>query len=295
MAIIVDSKAAFNFHLTVVVSIPLGCSSIEVNISAGGYKLMGKIWLPITIVVIVFISIAEPCKAAAVVEWVYGRAVNMAGQVEYLEEHAIEYENGRLTAIRTTYYSATFQKIGEQVSDFSHGPQLGSYGFEDERLQYSDGVLVMPDRILMYCKEAPHAETKRKYIPRDSNQIVGQGFNQFIVANLDSLARGDRLTAKLVLPAQMDQYDVRISKSHIQGNRISVRIEVDNWFLRLLTPHVEAEFDLSSGKVLRYQGVSMISDQDGKTVEVAITYDYPRQPLLLSSIFKQATPTSGRN
>lgn len=256
---------------------------------------MGKIWLKNTIFVLAFISIAGPAKAFADVEWVYGRAVNVNGQVEYLEEHAVEYENGRIKAIRTTYYSATFQKIGEQVSDFSHGPQLGSYAFKDERLRYSDGVLVMPNRILLYCKEAPHAETKKKYIPRESDQIVGQGFNQFIVANLDALARGDRIAAKLVLPAQMGQYVVRISKSHVQGNRILVRIEIDNWFLRLFTPHVEAEFDLNSGRVLRYQGVSMISDQDGKTVEVTITYDYPRQPSLLSSRFKPATPASGRN
>ena len=256
---------------------------------------MVKIWLTITFAVFAFMSIPGSVKAVAVVEWVYGRAVNMDGDVVYLEEHAVEYENGRVKAIRTTYYTAAFQKIGEQLSDFSHGPQLGSYDFKDERLQYSDGVQVMPDRVLIYRKEAPHVETKTKYIPRQSNQIVGQGFNQFIVANLDALARGERIAAKLVLPAQMGQYDVRITKTHVQGNRILVRIEIDDWFLRLFTPHVEAEFDLNNGKVLRYQGVSMISDQDGKTVEVTITYDYPRQPSLLSSRFKTPAPTSGRN
>lgn len=251
--------------------------------------IMGRILFNnIIAAAVLFISIAMPARVVADVERVYGRAVNMDGKVEYLEEHAVEYENGRIATIRTTYYDANFQKIGEQVSDFSHGPQLGSYDFKDERLQYSDGVLVMSDQILIYCKEAPDAETKKKYIPRQSDQIVGQGFNQFIVANLDTLVRGDRIAAKLVLPAQMGQYDVRISKRYVQGNRILVRIEIDNWFLRLFTPHVEAEFDLNTGRVLRYQGVSMISDEAGKTVEVAIIYDYPQQPSLLSSRFKQA-------
>ena len=91
------------------------------------------------------------------------------------------------------------------------------------------------------------------------------------VVKLDALASGDCISAKLVLPAQMDQYDVRICKRKIEENRMLVRIELDSWFLRLFTPHLEAEFDLSTGRLLRYQGVSMISDETGKTVEVMIT------------------------
>jgi hypothetical protein len=137
----------------------------------------------------------------------------------------------------------------------------------------------------------------------DVERVCGKAFNtdgklEYLeehVAKLDALASGDCISAKLVLPAQMGQYDVRICKRKIKENRMLVRIELDSWFLRLFTPHIEAEFDLNTGRPLRYQGVSMISDETGKTVEVLTTYDYPQQPSLYSSRFKQVAPAPERN
>ena len=212
-----------------------------------------------------------------------------------MEEHIVKYENNRIVSIKTIYYDADFRKIGEQVSDFSQGPQFGSYDFKDERLRYRDGARVMSDQILIYCKETPGGDTKKKYLPKDSSQIVGQGFHQFIAANLDSLIRGDVISAKLVLPAQMDQFDIRIRKHKIEGDRIIVRIELDNWFLRLFTPHVEAVYDLSSRRLLSYQGFSMIADKNGKTMQVAVSYDYSQQQPLKSSLFKAKVAGLGRN
>lgn len=232
------------------------------------------------------IFLAGTFSVSADVEWVYGKAVNADGELEFLEEHIVKYENDRIANIKTIFYDAGLKKIGEQVSDFSQGPQFGSYDFKDERLQYHDGARVMSDQILIYCKETPEDGTRRKYLRKDSNQIVGQGFHQFILANLDSLVGGAIIPAKLILPAQMDQFDIRIYKRKIEKGRIQIRIELDNWFLRLFTPHVEAEYDLSSRRLLSYRGLSMISDLSGKTVEVEVFYDYLQQRPLLSSLFE---------
>jgi hypothetical protein len=143
----------------------------------------------------------------------------------------------------------------------------------------------MSNRILIYCKETPQADTQKKYLERESDQIVGQGFHQFILTNLDRLIQGEVISAKLVLPAQMDQFDIRISKSKLEEGRLRIRIELDNWFLRLFTPNVEADYDLDTRRLLTYRGVSMISDQSGKNVPVTVSYDYSQQSPLASSRF----------
>jgi hypothetical protein len=222
-------------------------------------------------------------SAFAEVEWVYGKAINRSGDLEFLEEHAVRYENDRIASIKTVYYDAALKKIGEQVSDFDYGPQFGSYEFVDERLKYFDGARVMPNQILLYCKGAAGQGVKKKYLQKDPRQVVGQGFHYFIAANLDSLARGDVISAKLVLPAHLEQFDIRIGKHHMAGNRIQIRIELDNWFLRLFTPHVQAEYDLNTRRLLSYQGLSMVADESGKAVEVAVSYEYSQQGPLLSS------------
>jgi hypothetical protein len=231
------------------------------------------------------ISLLGVFTALADVERVYGRAVNADGKLVFLEEHIVRYEKDRIATLKTIYYDANSKKIGEQASDFSYGPQFGSYDFKDERLRYSDGARVMSNRILIYCQETPQADIKKKYLKRESDQIVGQGFHHFILSNFDALMRGDIISAKLVLPAHMDQFDIRISKNKIANGRLKIRIELDNWFLRLFMPRVEAEYDLSKRRLLSYRGFSMVADESGKNVPVTVSYDYSQPSPLVGSRF----------
>ena len=233
----------------------------------------------------VSIYLLAAVSALADFERVYGKAVNAHGDLVFVEEHIVRYENDRIAALKTIYYDADSKKIGEQVSDFSHGPQFGSYDFNDERLRYNDGARVMSNRILIYCKETPQADIQKKYLKRESNQIVGQGFHQFILANFNALMQGDVITAKLVLPARMDQFDIRILKNKIEAGRLQIRIELDNWFLRLFTPRVEAEYDLDTRRLISYRGFSLIADESGKNVPVTVFYDYLQQSPLASTRF----------
>jgi hypothetical protein len=202
-----------------------------------------------------------------------------------VEEHIVRYENDRIAALKTIYYDADSKKIGEQVSDFSYGPQFGSYDFTDERLRYNDGARVMSNRILIYCKETPQADIQKKYLKRESDQIVGQGFHQFILANFGALLQGDVITAKLVLPAHMDQFDIRILKNKLEAGRLQIQIELDNWFLRLFTPRIEAEYDVDTRRLISYRGFSLIADESGKNIPVTVSYDYSQQSTLASTRF----------
>ena len=167
------------------------------------------------------------------------------------------------------YYRKHF-RFNWIICNYTRSIIVHSYDFIDNRLRYENGAQVMTDRILIYCKETPESDTQTKYLARESNQIVGHGFHQFVMANLDSLLEGDVIAAKLVLPAHMNQFDIRISKGKIEDGRINVRIELDNWFLRLFSPHVEAEFDLATRRLLSYRGFSMVSDESGKAPQVAV-------------------------
>ena len=109
---------------------------------------------------------------------------------------------------------------------------------------------------------------------KDDNQIVGQGFHQFIVQNLEQIAQGEVFQIRLVLPSRLDQYDFRIRKRDINGDTLCIRLEIENWFLRLFAPHVDAEYDLKTRHLLRYEGISNLEDAAGKHKKVIITYAY---------------------
>jgi hypothetical protein len=203
-----------------------------------------------------------------------GKAVNSEGTLEYLEHHTLTYKNGKVNDSRTTYYDANDKKIGELISEYSFGPQFGSYDFKDIRAQYQDGARVAPERIRLFRKRSPEEDIEEKYLAREKDQIVGQGFHQFIVHNLEQIARGKVFHVRLVLPSRLDQYEFRIRKRKIDGDTLYIRLEIDNWFLRLFAPHVDVDYDMKNRRLLRYEGISNLENPLGKHKEVTITYSY---------------------
>jgi hypothetical protein len=212
--------------------------------------------------------------AVAYGEIFVGEAVNSEGTLEYVEHHTVTYRNGRVSESQTLYYDPDNNKIGELISEYSFGLQFGSYDFRDTRAKYLDGAKVGVDRIWLFRKQSPEADLEDKYLAKKDNQIVGQGFHQFIVHNLEQIAQGEIFHVLLVLPSRLDQYEFRISKQKIEGNIIFIRLEVDNWLLRLFAPHIDVEYDLRTRHLLRYKGVSNLEDIQGKHKEVTITYSY---------------------
>jgi hypothetical protein len=203
-----------------------------------------------------------------------GKAVNAKGVLEYVEYHTVKYENGRVSGSQTVYYDANNNKIGELISEYSFGPQFGSYDFRDIRAQHQDGAKVAPDRIWLFRKQSPEDDIDEKYLPKEADQIVGQGFHQFIIYNLERIAQGEVFHIRLVLPSRLDQYEFRIRKRKIKGDTLYIRLEIDNWLLRLIAPHVDVEYDLRTRHLLRYEGVSNLEDTSGKHKQVTITYSY---------------------
>ena len=203
-----------------------------------------------------------------------GKAVNANGIVEYVEYHTVKYENGKVSESQTIYYDGNNKKIAELTSEYSFGPQFGSYNFRDIRAQYQDGAKVSEDRILLFRKKSPQDDIEEKYLSKEVDQIVGQGFHQFIVHNLERIAQGEVIHIRLVLPSRLDQYEFRIRKRKVDGDTLYIRLEIENWLLRLFAPHIDVEYDLKTRHLLRYEGVSNLEDNSGKHKKVIITYSY---------------------
>jgi hypothetical protein len=236
-------------------------------------KILSRI--QILLLTAVVAAVAAPRDAPAEIQVFYGKAVDESGQLEYTEQHVLKTINGRLVESETTYFDPAYRKIGSLVSEYSQGIQYGSYDFVDRRGGYRDGARVMDDRILVYHFEDSSGSQKAEYLPREANQIVGQGFNFYISENIETIAAGNVLKVKLVLPSRLDQFDFRIRKRAIDGDTLFVRLEIDNPILRLFAPHIDAAYDLRTGRLMSYEGISNLTDSDGKYKQVSITYDYP--------------------
>jgi hypothetical protein len=203
-----------------------------------------------------------------------GKAVNKRGEAEYTERHEVTYKDGNVIRSKTTYLDPSNRIIGDLVTEYMPDPRLSSYDFRDMRAKYADGVRVEGQRMRLFRKQNPQDEVEMAYVPLMEDQIVGQGFHHFIVLNLEAIASGKVFHVKLVMPSRLKQYKFRIRKRNIDEGILYIRLEIDNWFLRLFAPHVDAEYDLKTRHLLRYDGISNLSDASGAYKKVNITYSY---------------------
>jgi hypothetical protein len=56
--------------------------------------------------------------------------------------------------------------------------------------------------------------------------------------------------------------------------RVRVLFEPTSFVLRLLAPSLQGEYDRSTGRLVRYVGVSNVAGEDGTPQRVEISYSY---------------------
>lgn len=235
-----------------------------------GHRTIQRWWIGIALLLL----FQSPSISHAGTQIFSGKAYNEQGGLEYIERHVITYDGDSVVRSRTTYFDPDERVIGSLVSEYASPPRFCDYTFEDLRRQYVDGVRLESDRICLFRKTDPDAEKETTCLPREDMQIIGQGFHHFIVAHLGAIEGGEVYHVKLALPSRMDQVGFRIRKRRIEGSRLWIRLEVDNWVLRLFAPHIDVIYERGTRHLLRYEGISNIADASGECKPVRIDYAY---------------------
>ena len=231
-------------------------------------------WYILFVTTILVSVLTETATGAVTIQKFTGIARNKDGQLEYVEKHQITYQDGKVISSFTNYFDPQDHYIGDLKSRYDAGYQYGSYVFTDSRGGLLNGATVKDDYVRIYSQKDGSSTVTTKDIPRAANQIVGQGFHHFIVNNLETIDTGRIMRVRMVLPAQLDDYKFLIRKIKREGNIITIRLEIDNWFLRLFAPHIDTDYHLPSKRLLRYKGISNLKDVSGDYKDVIIEYSY---------------------
>ena len=111
-------------------------------------------------------------------------------------------------------------------------------------------------------------------MPEDVPLVAGQGLDRFARAHLDELARGEVLRVSLALPGRLDAFGFQLKGEKLASGRVRVRFEPTSFFLRVLAPSLEGEYDPETRRLVRYVGVSNVAAEDGSPQKVEIAYSY---------------------
>jgi hypothetical protein len=195
------------------------------------------------------------------------------GAIFYREDHRVKQRNGVPVFAETTYRDPGGRVIATLRTDFSKDRFAPSYEMRD-----ADGRVVRSVKNAGRSIRLAHG-SKRADLPATSNGgrrlVTGQGLDQYARYYRAALASGQELGVRFPIPTRLDMYDFRLRAIDTpRPEVVRVEIEVDNFILALLAPSIIADYDRETGRLVRYYGVSNLTDENGDNPMVEIVYEY---------------------
>lgn len=207
-----------------------------------------------------------------------GIARDERGEIAYIEEHRMIYENGRPQRNETRYRDAKGQEIAVLTSNFTTNPYVPNYAFEDRRFGRQDGTFVDGAWVKIYGRADQSAPIRQDRVRLEDGMVTGQGLHVFLRDHLDELAKGDAVKqVRFLVPLEGRDFVFRIRRLDAprESGTVAFGIEADTWLLRLFAPRLEVSYDRDTRRLLSYRGASNLLDADRGPQNVTITYRYP--------------------
>jgi len=189
----------------------------------------------------------------------------------YTERHTAFYKSGKLLTSNNDYFDLSGKKIAELNSDYSKSLMMPTYVFRDFRTGSEEGLLWKDGQYLIFRKKKGESEEVQ---PLDSveNIFSCQGWHYYLIANLNQLKKSP-IKMNLIFPSKLDYYSFRIRPLDTTENMLKLRLEFDNWIIRLFTPYLDITYDKRKRKIVEYFGPSNIRNDKGEIQSVYIFYD----------------------
>jgi hypothetical protein len=198
------------------------------------------------------------------------------GKRLYAEEHEESYRNGKRLRLTTTYRDESKNVIATRIVDFSQHPFIPDFRLENRRTGYMEGAEMVKGGLRLYVRRTTNEPLREKIISVPSPAVVDAGFNSFVETHWDSLMTGRKLYLNFAVPARLEYYGFRLykeSEATVRGKRaVVVKCDVDNFMLRLFLDPIILTYDVESMKLISYEGISNISNDNGDNYFVRIAF-----------------------
>lgn len=207
-----------------------------------------------------------------------GTAVDLkSGRPVYTERHEETIVNGVRVGLRSTYVGADGSVWAMRSVDFSKNPFVPDFEFEDRRTGYRLGAQSRGDSVRFFEREGPTAPLVSQTLRIPGPAVVDAGFNNYVQANWELIASGKKMYFNFGAPFAMDYYGFRVYKAgeRRDGGRrfMTVKLDIDNFVIRLFLDPIVLTYDMDARRLVSYEGISNILNDEGESYIVRISYD----------------------
>lgn len=199
-----------------------------------------------------------------------------SGQFYYTEEHE-EWQNGnQLSETQITYKDEIRNTIVIKKIDYSKSKTHPDFRQEDLRDGYLEGATTVGGVTEMVFRKNRRKSIEIKKIRIPEPVVIDGGFTNFVKLHWKDLENGETISFNFAVPSQLDYFAFKMSKARettFNGKRAVIyKMELDHPILRALVSPIVLTYNMSSRRLMKYEGISNINDKKGKSYQVRIVY-----------------------
>jgi hypothetical protein len=209
-----------------------------------------------------------------------GTAVDLkTGTLIYTEEHEALYNNDINVSTVITYRDGKKNIIGKKEIFFNGTSPAAKFRRDDYRYGTMESAEIIGNAVKLVSKPDASAAAKEELVTIPSPLALDAGLNNMVRNNWEKLRRNEIVTFNLGVPSQLDYFEFRVIKEReetfVGKNTMVVRFESDHWYIRLFVDPVVVWYDMETRRAVKYEGISNIYDDKGKSYLVRVTFDKP--------------------
>lgn len=234
-----------------------------------------------TLLISIFLTLLYSSQTWSKTEKFRGVAKNDKGEIAYIEQHEILYnEAGLVQTVVTRYIRPSDGEMFARLeSYFDEATQFVPRSlFTDLRFQHQEETKISKDKkkLEIIHTDLEKKSTKSKAIDISQRMVLGQGYHNYILKNFKKFKAGEKRVLDFVVPARLDFYRFDLTYVGLleKDNRKVFRLDITNWVLRLFADKIIVTYDADTKRLMSYEGLTNIPDDQGKNQSLIITMEY---------------------
>ena len=191
----------------------------------------------------------------------------------YREHHLVRRAEGKPTERLVIYRCADGTPFARKRVDYRRSMQAPEFSFEDARLGYREGLRRQGGTDTVWVRDA-RGETERSATLDDpaARLVADAGFDEFIRSHWTPLVSGQSVPLRFAVPSRLQTLGFKVDR---QGSVTLGKEQAETFRLKLggllgwVAPHIDVAYGRDSRRLLRFEGLSNLRSDDGRSQLVA--------------------------
>ena len=204
-----------------------------------------------------------------------------SGELLYREVHCV---NADVTEREVFYKAPDGELLARKLVDYRSGATTPS--FEQQNFYSNETIRVGLEagQVNMVIVDNDSQQTRSQSAVKPGDKlpvVIDAGFDEFVREHWDQLVAGEKLEFQFPFADRETLVELRIGPlacSYETSTDQCFRLDLANWFFRLLVAPIELGYDREDRQLVRYRGLSNIGDGNGNGLVVDLRYDYKNAP-----------------